>query len=69
MRTLHQPLKDSSESEKKNVLIVSLAETWQYRCPSYNQQRATLRGEKNPKTRVVTDAGFVVQSGRGVSGE
>lgn len=30
---------------RKNILIVSSSVTWQYRCPSYNQQRE--RGGKN----------------------
>lgn len=30
---------------RKNILIVSRSVTWQYRCPSYNQQRE--RGGKN----------------------
>lgn len=60
--TPHQPLKDSGERRRgegrgrgereargRIGLIVSRAERRQYRCPSYNQQRATRQEEKNPK--------------------
>lgn len=36
-------------SEGRNGLIVSRAERRQYRCPSYNQQRATWQEEKKTK--------------------
>lgn len=30
---------------RKNILIVSRSVTWQYRCPSYNQQREREEGK------------------------